>query len=97
MDVAAVAVLLAETAATRPYRELTQVVHHYLARLDPDGPEPDPTVGRRLTLARHADGSVTGRFDLDAVGWGEGAGGAGVDAAGPPARRRPAQPRPAAG
>ena len=24
--------------------------------LDPDGPEPDPTEGRRLTVARHADG-----------------------------------------
>jgi hypothetical protein len=68
VDVAAVDVLLAATAATRPHRELTQVVHHYLARLDPDGPEPDPTEGRRLTIAKHADGSVTGRFDLDAVG-----------------------------
>ena len=37
-------------------------------RLDPDGTEPDPTEGRRLSIARHADGAVTGRFDLDAVG-----------------------------
>ena len=44
------------------------MVHHYLARLDPDGPEPDPTEGRRLTIAKHADGAVTGRFELDAVG-----------------------------
>jgi hypothetical protein len=44
------------------------VVQRYLAALDPDGPEPDPTAGRRLTIARHADGSITGRFDLDAVG-----------------------------
>jgi hypothetical protein len=36
--------------------------------LDPDGPEPDPTEGRRLSIATHADGSVSGRFDLDAVG-----------------------------
>ena len=44
------------------------MVKVYLAALDPDGPEPDPTEGRRLTIAKHADGSVTGRFDLDAVG-----------------------------
>ena len=44
------------------------MVHHYLARLDPDGPEPDPTEGRSLSIAKHADGSITGRFDLDAVG-----------------------------
>jgi hypothetical protein len=68
VDVGEVDRVLAQTAATRPYRELTQVVHHYLARLDPDGPEPDPTEGRRLTIAKHADGSITGRFDLDAVG-----------------------------
>jgi hypothetical protein len=43
-------------------------VHHYLARLDPDGLEPDPTEGRSLTLAKHSDGSLTGRFELDAVG-----------------------------
>jgi Domain of unknown function (DUF222) len=44
------------------------VVHHYLARLDPDGPEPDPTQERSLTLAKHLDGSVSGRFELDPVG-----------------------------
>jgi hypothetical protein len=68
VDVAEVDRALAQTAATRPFRELTQVVHHYLARLDPDGPEPDPTEGRRLSIAKHADGSIAGRFDLDAVG-----------------------------
>jgi hypothetical protein len=44
------------------------VVQHYLSRLDPDGPEPDPTEQRSLTIARHADGSISGRFDADAVG-----------------------------
>src|SRR4051794_19546873 len=68
VDVAEVDRLLAETAATRPYKELQQVVQHYLARLDPDGDEPDPTEGRRLVLRKHADGSVTGGFDLDPVG-----------------------------
>ncbi|MCF6746746.1 DUF222 domain-containing protein, partial [Blastococcus sp. KM273128] len=41
---------------------------HYLARLDPDGPEPDPTEGRSLTFTRHADGSMSFRGELDAVG-----------------------------
>jgi hypothetical protein len=47
---------------------LAQVVHHYLERLDPDGPEPDPTEGRSLILIRHPDGSRSIRGDLDAVG-----------------------------
>jgi hypothetical protein len=68
VDLAGVDAALTETAATRPYRELTQVVHHYLERLDPDGPEPDPTEGRSLSIATHADGSISGRFELDAVG-----------------------------
>ncbi|MGY1721852.1 DUF222 domain-containing protein [Blastococcus sp. SYSU DS0533] len=68
VDLAGVDEALAEVAATRPHAELRQVVDHYLARLDPDGAEPDPTEGRSLTFTRHADGSVTGRFELDAVG-----------------------------
>jgi hypothetical protein len=60
--------LLAGVAATRPHTELVAVVHHYLDRLDPDGPEPDPTEQRSLTWARHPDGSLTGRLTLDAVG-----------------------------
>jgi len=59
---------LAEVAQSSAHAELGQLVHVYREALDPDGPEPDPTEGRRLTIARHADGSVTGRFDLDAVG-----------------------------
>jgi hypothetical protein len=57
-----------DVAATRPHADLAQVVHHYLQRLDPDGPEPDPTERRSLTFARHDDGWVTGRFELDPVG-----------------------------
>jgi Domain of unknown function (DUF222) len=68
VDLAEVDGVFAEAAARLPYRGFAQAVQHYLARLDPDGPEPDPTEGRRLALVRHADGSVTGRFDLDAVG-----------------------------
>ena len=68
VDLATVDQVLADTAATQPFKELAQVVDHYLACLDPDGPEPDPTEGRWFTIVRHADGSVSGRFDLDAVG-----------------------------
>jgi hypothetical protein len=68
VDLADIDVVLAQTAATRPHADLAQVVHHYLERLDPDGLEPDPTEGRSFTMVRHADGSRSGRFDLDAVG-----------------------------
>ncbi len=44
------------------------MVAGYLARLDPDGPEPDPTEGRRLSIVRHADGTRSIRGELDAVG-----------------------------
>jgi hypothetical protein len=68
VDLAAVDSTPAEVAATQPHAQLGRVAHHYLARLDPDGPEPDPTEGRALILAKHPDGSVSGRFELDAVG-----------------------------
>src|SRR3954471_1056691 len=68
IDLAAVDAVLAEVAATREHAHLGQVVQHYLARLHPDGAEPDPTDGRSLSIARHDDGSITGRFELDAVG-----------------------------
>nr|WP_221203551.1 HNH endonuclease signature motif containing protein [Modestobacter versicolor] len=55
-------------AVEAPHDVLKTAVQAFAAALDPDGPEPDPTEGRRLSIARHADGSVTGRFDLDAVG-----------------------------
>jgi hypothetical protein len=68
VDLAVVDTVLANTAATHPLKELAQVVHHYLERLDPDGTEPDPTEGRRLSMTSHPDGSWSGRFELDAVG-----------------------------
>jgi hypothetical protein len=68
VDLAEVDAALAEVAATQPHVQLGRVVHHYLACLEPDGTEPDPTEGRVLSIARHADGSCTGRFELDAVG-----------------------------
>jgi Domain of unknown function (DUF222) len=71
VDLAAVDGVLADLAATRPFKELAQVVHHYLANLDPDGREPDPTDDRRFTMTQHADGAWSGRFELDAVGGGK--------------------------
>ena len=68
VDLAEVGVVLAETAATRQHVLLGRVVHHYLSWLDPDGVEPDPTEQRSLFIARHSDGTVSGRFELDAVG-----------------------------
>jgi hypothetical protein len=44
------------------------VVARYLLGLEPDGPEPDPTEGRSLTLSKHCDGSLSIRGHLDAVG-----------------------------
>jgi Domain of unknown function (DUF222)/HNH endonuclease len=68
VDLAEVDATLAEVAAARPHADLGRVVHHYLACLDPDGVEPDPTEGRSLTLSKHADGSLSGRFEVDPVG-----------------------------
>src|SRR5215213_3374623 len=68
VDTAGVAEALATVAASRPHADLARVVAHYLARLDQDGPEPDPTQQRALSIARHGDGSITGRFTLDPVG-----------------------------
>ena len=68
IDLAEVDAVLAATAATGEHADLCKVVQHYLARLDPDGTEPDPTEDRALTIAKHADGSITGRFELDPVG-----------------------------
>ena len=48
---------LADVATGERYDRLAQVVDHYLSALDPDGPEPDPTEGRSLSITTHADGS----------------------------------------
>ncbi|MCZ2830534.1 DUF222 domain-containing protein [Modestobacter sp. VKM Ac-2986] len=58
----------ATIAAAASHDVLKTAVELFAAALDPDGTEPDPTEGRRLLIAKHADGSVTGRFDLDAIG-----------------------------
>ncbi|QNG36758.1 DUF222 domain-containing protein [Geodermatophilaceae bacterium NBWT11] len=58
-----------EVARTLPHAKLATAVNAFRNALDPDGPEPDPTEERRFTMTRHADGSGSGRFDLDAVGF----------------------------
>ena len=68
VDLAEIDAALTAIATAQPHQVLGQAVHRYLAMLDQDGPEPDPTEGRRLAIVKHADGSITGRFDLDAVG-----------------------------
>ncbi len=68
VDLAEVDGVLTGVAVEADHAALVQVVNAYLAGLDPDGPEPDPTEGRSLTISKHADGSVSGRFHLDAVG-----------------------------
>src|SRR4051812_24640935 len=67
-NLAGIATVLAGFAATRRHDELAKLVHTLLARLDADGPEPDPTEARFLSLARHTDGSMSFRGHLDAVG-----------------------------
>ena len=68
VDLAEIDQALAATAASAPLATVKQAVGHYLACLDPDGPEPDPTEGRSLTLSKHSDGSLGIRGQLDPVG-----------------------------
>ncbi|MGY1841981.1 DUF222 domain-containing protein [Modestobacter sp. SYSU DS0875] len=68
IDLAAFDQVWADVAREAPHASLGVAVRAFTEALDPDGPEPDPTEGRRFTMAKHADGRVTGRFDLDAVG-----------------------------
>ncbi|TFV48180.1 HNH endonuclease signature motif containing protein [Blastococcus sp. TF02A_35] len=68
VDLAEIDLLLTDVARNQFHPALRRAVAHYLDRLDPDGPEPDPTEQRSLTFSKHPDGTVSGRFDLDAVG-----------------------------
>ncbi|HYO35246.1 MAG TPA: DUF222 domain-containing protein [Geodermatophilus sp.] len=68
VDLGEIDAILTGVAVERPHDALVQAVAHYLAALDPDGPEPDPTEGRRVTISRHGDGSVTVHAQLDPVG-----------------------------
>jgi Domain of unknown function (DUF222) len=68
IDLSVIDAALATVASERPHDELVAVVRHYREALDPDGGEPDPTEGRRLSFTAHADGTVGIRGQLDAVG-----------------------------
>jgi len=68
VDVAAIDATLTQVAMTASHADLRQAVGHYLARLDPDGTEPDPTEQRSLSFTKHTDGSVSFHGTLDAVG-----------------------------
>ncbi len=68
VDLTVIDAVVTGVAVDQPHADLVQVVQRYLDDLDPDGPEPDPTGQRSLTLAKHADGSLSIRGELDAVG-----------------------------
>ncbi|SOC49671.1 protein of unknown function [Blastococcus aggregatus] len=68
VDMAAIDALLTEVATSSSHADLRQAVGHYLARLDPDGTEPDPTEQRSLSFTTHTDGTVSFHGTLDAVG-----------------------------
>ena len=68
VDVAQIDAALTEAACTASHADLRQAVGHYLARLDPDGTEPDPTEQRSLHVTKHGDGTVSFHGRLDAVG-----------------------------
>ena len=68
IDLPAVESALLDLALSAPHRQLRTAMGTYLARLDPDGREPDPTEERSLSLAQYPDGSVTGGLVLDQHG-----------------------------
>ncbi|HLM07062.1 MAG TPA: DUF222 domain-containing protein [Blastococcus sp.] len=68
IDVGQVEGALLQLVATGTHRDLQVAVGDYLSKLDPDGPEPDPTEERAVTLVQHPDGSWTMGGTLDAVG-----------------------------
>ncbi|WP_409332201.1 HNH endonuclease signature motif containing protein [Trujillonella humicola] len=68
IDLAQVEAALVTVAVHGTHRDLRLAVADYLAKLDPDGPEPDPTEQRAFTMVQHPDGSWTVRGTLDAVG-----------------------------
>ena len=68
VDLTAVAGVMASFAAGQPHQGLVKLVHAFVEKLDADGPEPDPTEQRLLSIAKHADGSITFRGHLDVVG-----------------------------
>nr|WP_239523458.1 HNH endonuclease signature motif containing protein [Geodermatophilus normandii] len=68
VDLTVIDAVFTQVAVEQSHADLAQVVQRDLDDLDPDGSEPDPTEQRSLTLAKHADGSLSIRGELDAVG-----------------------------
>ncbi|MGY1653684.1 DUF222 domain-containing protein [Geodermatophilus sp. SYSU D01119] len=68
VDLGEIDAVLTAVAIEQDHDALVVVVRRYCTALDPDGPEPDPTEGRRMSVVRHADGTVTFHLQLDPVG-----------------------------
>jgi hypothetical protein len=68
VDLAVIDTALVTVATGEGHDQLAGVVRHYREALDPDGPEPDPTEGRRFCFARHLDGTRGPSGQLDAMG-----------------------------
>ena len=68
IDLAEVEAALVTVATHGTHRDLRLAVADYLAKLDPDGPEPDPTEERAFTMVQHPDGTWTVHGTFDAVG-----------------------------
>ena len=88
IDLAAIEAAFVAVAVEAPHRDLQKAVGAYLAALDPDGPEPDPTEGRSLSIVQHSDGTYTGGFSARSGRRGEGGHRAGVDRGEEPLARR---------
>ncbi|MGY1773573.1 DUF222 domain-containing protein [Blastococcus sp. SYSU D00813] len=68
IDAGEVEAALATIAVSQTSQKLAGAVADYLARLDPDGPEPEPETQRSLQMVTHADHTVTLIAQLDPVG-----------------------------
>ncbi|MGX5657417.1 DUF222 domain-containing protein, partial [Geodermatophilus nigrescens] len=68
VDLGEIDAVLADVAIEQDHDALVVVVKRYCNALDPDGTEPDPTEGRRMSVVRHADGTVTFHLHLDPLG-----------------------------
>ncbi|MGY1712943.1 DUF222 domain-containing protein [Geodermatophilus sp. SYSU D01106] len=68
VDLGEIDSVLTAVAIEQDHDALVVVVKRYCNALDPDGPEPDPTEGRRMSVVRHADGTVSFHLHLDPVG-----------------------------
>jgi hypothetical protein len=68
VDLAEIDQALAAVACGESHEALVGVVRYYREALDPDGDEPDPTEGRRLSFPARFGGGVGILGELDAVG-----------------------------